>query len=85
MYIIHIYEPIDIFVLFSVDHDTEYGWLEKKMGQLDLYTPKYEYQRLYVTRIQILYDTGEKLVICHIYGTRAIFVLFCVHQLTEHD
>ena len=53
MYIIHIYEPIDIFVLFSVDHDTEYGWLEKKMGQLDHYTPRYKYRRLYVTRIPI--------------------------------
>ena len=34
------------------------------------------YQRIYGTRISILYEMGERIVIIHIYGARDIFLLF---------
>ena len=43
-----------------------------------------KYQILYGTNISILYKMGENIVVVlHIYGTRAIFLIFCDHQDTE--
>ena len=45
-----------------------------------------KYQSLYGTIIPILYKVDEKFVAnIHIYGDRAIFLLFCNHQDTESE
>ena len=44
------------------------------------------YQSLYGITINILYNMGENVVaIIHIYGDRAIFLLFCYRQDTEYE
>ena len=50
------------------------------------YSPIKMYQRLYSKIISILYRMGENTVaILHIYGARAIFILFNDDQDTKNE
>ena len=56
-------------------------------GELNLHATLYdESKHLYGTTISILRHIGENTVaIIHIYGARAIILLFCDHQDTESE
>ena len=44
------------------------------------------YKSIYGKKIYILYNMGGgNLEILHIYGAKAIFLLFCYHQDTEYE
>ena len=78
MIILHIYEPKAIFLLFF-DYKTLSMSNEKyKILYLDQYLPRNVYKGIYVTRIYIVYNMGERNeTILYICGYGAIFLLFC--------
>ena len=58
--------------------------VKQKYAHLNQYSPIKMYQRLYGTTISKIYKMGENVVVVlHIYGVLAIFILFCDHQYTE--
>ena len=86
MLIIHISGARDIFLLFCEHQDTEYEWKEMDIliavQILNQEKIKASMRKIY------LYSTiweGNTEVILHIYGARAVFLLFCVHQYTHSE
>ena len=71
------------FVITKTLNLSNKKWKLVKMKQ---YYHRKKHQRLYETSISILYKMGEIVVaILHIYGVRAISLLFCNHQDTESE
>ena len=77
-------EPFSYYFVFTMTLNL--GNIIYILAYINQYSPIKIYQRLYGTTISILYMMGDNIVvILHIYGTIAIFLLFCDHQDTESE
>ena len=84
--ILHISGARSIFLL-CCDSKTPNMSKEKLIiAYLGKYPYRKKHQRLYGKILSIIYNMEEKYAaILHIYGARAISLLFCVHQDTESE
>ena len=81
--IINIYGARDIFLIFCVHQDTKSEYREMDISiAWPIYAHK-KNQSLYETYMPIIYKMrGKNVVTLNISRSRAIFLLFCVHQYT---
>ena len=57
-----------------------------KIAHFNKYLPRKKYQRLYVTRIFVLYKLELNIVLILLsYGDKAVFLLFCGEQYSESE